>query len=101
MKPLKYLTLEYIRSHSRIDYDCENEIIEKYAAAAENSILRLLNRTIDDLMEANGGEVPDEVMVATMELTDNLIRHRSPIEQTALSVVPYNFDLMLRPHMVL
>ena len=98
---MKYLTLEYIKSHSRIDYDCENEIIDKYAAAAENSILRLLNRTIDDLMEANGGEVPDEVMVATMELTDNLIRHRSPIEQTALSVVPYNFDLMLSPHVAL
>ena len=98
---MKYLTLDYIKAHSRIDYDCENEIIEKYASAAENSILRLLNRTIDDLMEANGGEVPDEVMVATMELTENLIRHRSPIEQTALSVVPYNFDLMLRPHMAL
>lgn len=98
---MKYLTLEYIKSHSRIDYDCENEIIEKYAAAAENSILRLLNRTIDDLMEANGGEVPDEVVQATLELTENLIRHRAPVEQTALSIVPYNFDLMLKPHMAL
>ena len=98
---MKYLTLEYIKLHSRIDYDCENEIIEKYASAAENSILRLLNRTIDDLMEANGGEVPDEVMVATMELAENLIRHRAPTEQASLSIVPYNFDLMLKPHMAL
>ena len=98
---MKYLTLDYIKAHSRIDYDCENEIIEKYASAAENSILLLLNRTIDDLKEANDGEVPEEVIVATMQLTDNLIRHRSPIEQTALSIVPYNFELMLRQHMVL
>ena len=98
---MKYLTLDYIKAHSRIDYDCENEIIEKYASAAENSILLLLNRTIDDLKEANDGEVPEEVIVATMQLTDNLIRHRSPIEQTSLSIVPYNFELMLRQHMVL
>ena len=98
---MKYLTLEYIKAHSRIDCDCEDHLIERYATAAENAILRLLNRTLDDLMEANGGEVPEEVMQATVEFTENLIRHRGPVEQTTLSLVPYNFDLLLKSHMVL
>ena len=100
-KDMKYLTLEYIKAHSRIDCDCENELLEKYGSAAERAILNLLNRSLEDLKAANDGEVPDDVMVATFELTENLIQHRSPVEQVSLSVVPYNYDLLLKPYIVL
>lgn len=92
---MKYLTLEYIKAHSRIDYDCENDLIEKYGSAAENAILNLIGQTYDELIDTYG-EVPDDIMVATFELADNLIRHRSPGEQVSISIVPYNFDLMLK-----
>ena len=90
---MKYLTLEYIKAHSRIDYDCENDLIEKYGSAAEKAILNLIGQTYDELIDTYG-EVPDDIMVATFELADNLIRHRSPGEQVSISIVPYNFDLM-------
>ena len=92
---MKYLTLEYIKAHSRIDYDCENDLIEKYASAAERSILNLIGQSYDELIDTYG-EVPDDIMVATFELADNLIRHRSPVEQMGMSIVPYNFDFMLK-----
>lgn len=92
---MKYLTLEYIKAHSRIDYDCENDLIEKYSSAAEKAILNLIGQTYDELIDTYG-EVPDDIMVATFELADNLIRHRSPGEQVSISIVPYNFDLMLK-----
>lgn len=92
---MKYLTLEYIKAHSRIDYDCENDLIEKYGSAAEKAILNLIGQTYDELIDTYG-EVPDDIMVATFELADNLIRHRSPGEQVSISIVPYNFDLMLK-----
>ena len=92
---MKYLTLDYIKAHSRIDYDCENDLIEKYGSAAERAILNLIGQTYDELI-GTYGEVPDDILVATFELADNMIRHRAPCEQTGLSIVPYNFDLILK-----
>lgn len=98
---MKYLTLDYIRAHSRIDCDCENEMLETYGSSAEDVVLNLLNRSLEDLKEAYGGEVPTAVVHATLELVENFIQHRSPVEQMNLSVVPYNFDIMLKPYIVL
>ena len=92
---MKYLTLEYIKAHARIDYDCENDLIEMYGSAAERSILNLIGQSYEELIDTYG-EVPDDIMVATFELADNLIRHRSPVEQMGMSIVPYNFDFMLK-----
>ena len=98
---MEYLTVEYIKAHSRIDYDCEDDLIDLYGSAAERSILNLLGRSLDDLKEANDGLVPPDVIVATFQLADNLIRHRSPVEQVSLSSVPYGYDLMLKPYIAL
>ena len=98
---MKYLTLEYIKAHSRIDYDCENDLIEVYGTAAEDTVLFLLNRSYDDLLQACGGEIPPAVMITTCQIADNLIRHRSPTDNINLSVVPYNFDLMIKPYIIL
>ena len=98
---MEYLSIEYIKKHSRIDYDCEDDLIDVYGSAAERAILKLLGRSLDDLKEANDGLVPQDVIVATFQLADNLIRHRSPVEQVNLSVVPYGYDLMLKPYIVL
>lgn len=97
---MKYLTLEYIKAHSRIDCDCENELIEEYGDAAETAILNLIGQTYEELI-ATYGEVPQPIVHATCELSDNLIRHRSPGEQVSISAVPYNFDLLLKQYMVL
>ena len=97
---MKYLTLEYIKAHSRIDYDCENELISKYGSAAETAILDLIGQSYEELIYTYG-EVPDDIMVATFELADNLIRHRAPGEQVGLTIVPYNFDLMLKKYIIL
>lgn len=97
---MKYLTLEYIKAHSRIDYDCENELISKIGSAAETAILDLIGQSYEELIDTYG-EVPDTVMQATFELADNLIRHRAPVELVGLTIVPYNFDLMLKKYIIL
>ena len=98
---MKYLTLEYIKAHSRIDCDCEDDLIDAYGSAAEDTIIGLLNRSLEDLKATNGGVVPNPVIVATLQLTENLIQHRSNIEQVGLSTVPYSFDMMIKPYMIL
>ena len=98
---MEYLTLDYIKAHSRIDYDCEDDLIELYGSAAEQMVLNYLECSLDDLKEANGGMVPPVVINATYMIADNLYRHRSPTEQTSLYLVPYGIDLMLKPYKVL
>ena len=51
---MKWLTLEWIKKHSRIDYDCEDGLLEMYGDSAEDTVLNICNRTYDDLVEVYG-----------------------------------------------
>jgi uncharacterized phage protein (predicted DNA packaging) len=97
MKP-KWTTIDYIKKHSRLDYDCENDLIELYIVSAENTILNLLHRTYEDLIESYG-DVPAEIRQATLMLVDNSYTHRTPAEPTQLYSVGYAFDMMIKPYM--
>lgn len=98
---MMWLTIPYIKAHSRIEFDCENELLEEYGNAAEKAILNLLQRSYEDLMDAYG-EVPEPVVIASLQLVDNAYTNgRSPSSLMNLSVVPYNFDLFVKPYMKL
>lgn len=95
---MKWLTLDYIKQHSRIDYDCEDALLELYGAAAEDTVLNYLNRTYQDVLEAYG-DVPVPVRQATLLLVDSSYQHRSPVTPTNVSLVPYTFDILVKPYM--
>ena len=98
---MRYLTIEYIKMHSRIDYDCENELLDLYGSAAEDTVLNILNRSLEDLKESNGGEVPHAVIQATLILTASSFINRTPSDPMNKSLVPYNIDLILKPYSIL
>ena len=98
---MEFLTIDYIKSHSRICCDCEDDVLDLYGDSAETTILQLLGRTLDDLMESNNGEVPSPVIHAALMLTENSYLHRSPSESYNMSLVPYGIDVLLKPYMVL
>ena len=77
---LRFLSLDYIKQHSRISGDCEDELLLLYAKGAENNLLRILDRTYDELVEMGGGVFPPELMIAGLMLVDVLYSHRSPQE---------------------
>ena len=69
---MKFLTLNYIKQHSRIDYDIEDELLELYGNAAENVLAQHLGRgkTVDELVESlteEYGEVPAAILQAVQE----------------------------------
>lgn len=98
---LQFLTLDYIKQHSRICGDCENEILVLYAKGAENNLLRLCDRTYDELVAMGGGTFPEELMIAGLMLVDVLYSHRSPQEAIKLSDVAYTFEFYAKPFMKL
>ena len=97
---MKYLTIDYIKAHCRIDFDCEDAELELYGQGAEDTILYLCNRTFENLI-GTYGEVPASIIHVTIELVCNSYEHRSPASPQNLSAVPYNFDLLVNEYIVL
>ena len=97
---MKWLTLEWIKKHSRIDFDCEDELLELYGEDAEQTILNLIGRSFNDLIETYG-EVPKPLYVAALMLVEVSYTQRAPITQTNLYTVPYAFDMKVKPYMKL
>ena len=95
---MKWLTIDYIKRHSRIEYDCEDDLLRTYAEGAEETILHICNRTYENLKETYG-EVPAAIRQATLMLVDNSYQHRSPAEPTQMYYVLYGFDTLVKPYM--
>ena len=103
---MEYLTLEYIKQHSRIDFDCEDDLLELYGSSAEETMAQVLNRGKDATemvasLTEDFGKVPDPIMHATLELVDASYQHRSPADAQQMYYVLYGFDFKVKPYMKL
>lgn len=97
-----WTTIQYIKEHSRICCDGEDGVLELYGSAAEKTIMKLLDRDYDDIVGTFGTAdqpVPEPIRQATLMLVDMSYQHRSPADTMNLSIVPYSFDLLLKPYM--
>ena len=111
---MKFLSLEYIKAHSRVwtDGGCseeemaqcgvasEDELLDLYGTSAEEQVFNLIGQKYEAFIEEHG-EVPAALFHAALMLVDVSISHHSPVENLNLSVVPYTFDLMVKPYMKL
>ena len=97
---MKYLTLEYIKQHSRICGNAEDSTLERMGNAAESAIMNLCGRSFEDIYE-NYGEVPEDLKHATLMLVDHLYTHRGPTENVSVNIVPYSIEMLVKPYMIL
>lgn len=99
---MKWLNLEQIKAQLRIepDFTDEDELLEMYGESAEETLLQYLNRTYEDIMEVYG-RIPAPVRHATLMLVDTSYQYRSPVSAQNMSIVPYTFDILVKPYMLL
>lgn len=97
---MNYITLDYIKAHSRIEYDGEDTLLTLYANAAEETVMNICGTTYEKMM-TEYTSIPDAVKQATLMLVDMSYKHRAPVSPTSLYSVPYTFDLLIRPYMKL
>ena len=95
---MKWLTKDWIKQHSRIDFNCEDDLLELYGNAAEQTVLNICNRTYEDIVETYG-ETPSPLFVAALQLVEVSYTQRAPISQQNMYQVPYTFDSMVKPYM--
>ena len=95
---MKWLTLEQIKRNSRIDGDYEDTLLVSYGESAEDTVLNYLNRPYQELIET-WGKVPEPVVQASLMLVDVWYQHRAPAEPVSMSLVPYTFEILIKPYM--
>lgn len=98
---MKILTLDYIKQHLRLDCTCEGEILTLYGDAAEQTVATYLGYdTVDDMVEVLD-PFPAPILQAALMLVDTWYQFRSPVSSQNLSVVPYTFDILVKPYVKL
>ena len=103
---MKFLSIDYIKQHSRIDFDCEDQLLELYGDSAEETLAGVLNRgnTVDQMvasLKEEYGDIPARCYHAALMLTEQAYNHRGPTSPTNMSMVPYGFDMLVKPLMKL
>lgn len=97
---MKWLTLDWIRSHSRLLKNVEeNDLLELYGEAAEDAVLNVCNRSYMDVMETYG-EVPKPLYVAALMQVEASYDHRSTVSPQNLYNVP-GFSFHVKPYIKL
>lgn len=98
---MKWLDIPKIKMHSRIDYDCEDALLELYGEAAEMTILNLMGRTYEEVVEKFGTEdkpIPAPIIQASLIIVDNSYQYRTAASPQQLYTVPYTVDALIAPY---
>ena len=105
---MKFLTIDKIKQQLRLDCTCEAELLEDYGNAAEATLAAYIGfmdennvPSVDKMLEAYGGTMPAPLVQAALMLVDTSYQFRSPVSAQNMSVVPYTFDLLVKPYVKL
>ena len=105
---MKFLTIDKIKQQLRLDCTCEAELLEAYGNSAETTLAAYIGfmdennvPSVDKMLEAYGGTMPEPLVQAALMLVDTSYQFRSPVSAQNMSVVPYSFDLLVKPYVKL
>ena len=97
---MKWLEIEYIKQHARIDMDCDDALLEQYALGTEDAMLALMNRTFENIMDVYG-EVPAPIVNASLLIVAQCYQNRETVSSQNLSPIAYSFDFLIRDFILL
>lgn len=103
---MKWLTLSLIKKQLRLetDFTDDDDLLTIYGDSAEGVILNTTRRTVNELKAMNADDqskVPAEIVQASLMLCEVSYTNRSPVSMQNLYIVPYNFDMIIKPFMKL
>lgn len=95
---MKWLTLESIKKQCRIEAGVtyEDALLTDYGEAAEDTVLNVLGKTYDEVIEEYG-VIPKPVQQASLMLVDLSYQHRTPDAITQLHDTRA-FDTLVAPY---
>lgn len=101
---MKFLTLEEIKQQLRIepDFTMEDKLLTRFGNSAEQTVLRLCNRTLENIVAYFGTKdepVPSDLIHAALLLVSQSYQYREAVSVQSLYSLPYAFDMMIKPFM--
>lgn len=112
-KGLQVVTMQELKAQMRVDFEDEDELIELYGKAAEDTIIRGTGRTLRELCEneyiaildrmpEEGLDVttwfPDRLKLAILVFAAHCYRNREPVAAIAQNAVPFSLDVLCKPY---
>ena len=97
---LRWLCVDAIKTHCRIDFDCEVAELEQFGVEAEQAILDLTRRTYENFIDTYG-RIPDPIFNASLLLVQNLYNNRDAADTQKKEAALYGFDMLLKNYMCL
>ena len=97
---MKFLTLEQIKAQCRIeeDFTLEDSKLTLYGDSAEQVVFNYCRRQYEDFISEYGA-IPQDVVHATLLLVTASYEHHAAVSMQNLSMVPYGFDMLVKPYM--
>ena len=97
---LKWLNLDAIHQHSRLDFNCEDAELLQMGMAAEQAILDLTRRTYANFIDTYG-RIPDPIFNASLLLVQSLYKNRDAEDQRDSKEIAFGFSFMVKNYMYL
>ena len=97
---LKWLSIDAIHAHCRIDFNCEDAELKQMGITAEQAILDLTRRTYENFVDTYG-RIPDPIFNASLLLVQSLYNNRDAEEQRDSKEIAFGFSFMVKNYMVL
>jgi hypothetical protein len=97
---LRWLSIDAIHAHCRIDFNCEDAELEQMGITAEQAILDLTRRTYENFIDTYG-RIPDPIFNASLLLVQSLYNNRDAEEQRDSKEIAFGFSFMVKNYMVL
>lgn len=88
---MKWLSVEDIKKHSRIDYDCDDALLELYGEAAEEEVMHILGRDYKEIVSKYGTDekpVPAAIRQATLLIVDESYQFRTAASPQNIVTTP-------------
>ena len=97
---MKFLTLEQIKAQCRIeeDFTLEDPKLTLYGDSAEQVVFNYCRRQYEDFISEYGA-IPQDVVHAALLLVTASYEHNAAVSMQNLSMVPYGFDMLVKPYM--
>ena len=94
MIQLKFLDLDFVKAHLRIDEDTPDAEILLYAAAAEQEALNFLERSLESIYE-EFGQIPPDIILACLCHIGTSYKYRETVTDRTLHRLPYMWEARL------
>ena len=95
-----------IKQQCRVDFSYDDDLLTAYGNTAEETVAQYLGRgkKVSDmaasLTEEYGG-IPESVKTAALLLVSNWYKHSVPASNASMAVVPYTFEFIIKPYILL